>query len=252
MSQYKVLIVDDEVLSRESIKLLLAGQEDWVVVGEAVNGRDALEQIDRHKPDVVFMDIEMPKMTGMEVLTELKSNPLIVFTTAYDTYAIKAFEQSAIDYLLKPYTDSRFFKTLDRVRESLEEREAIRKLETITQLLHDRSPRTDHLKSKFSVTIADTIHIVEEKEILWVQASGNYVEINTAEKKYIHRDTIAHLTEILHPESFARINRSIIVRIDQVKQLRKHHSGEYFVVLRNGVELKLSRSYKGQASLFLR
>lgn len=253
MTEYKVLIVDDEKLSRESIRLLLSGLPEWRVVGEATNGKEAKNKIHELQPDLVFLDIEMPHMTGIEVVNELhKHRPIVVFTTAYDNYAVKAFEESAIDYLLKPYTDERFYRTLDRVKSKMLESLSARKLETISRLLHTEVTGSIEAKKTFSASIGDTIFLIDESEILWVSASGNYAEIHTRNKKFFYRETISNLAVLLNPTQFVRINRSYIVRIDEVNHLKKLPSGEYLVILKNGTELKLSRSYRDRVDILLR
>ena len=251
MESYRVIIIDDEVLSRESIKDLLSEYTEWTIVGEGSNGRDAIRLIEETKPDLVFLDIEMPHLTGMEVINRLEFKPLIVLTTAYDNYAIKAFEENVIDYLLKPYTDKRFHKTLDRVKVKLKEYTSLKKFKKITHVLLDQDLAEIKFPRSFNALIGDTIHIIKEEDIIWVSASGNYVELHTHDKRYLCREKIAEMEGLLNPSVFTRINRSYIVRISEVMQLKKHHSGEYFVILKSNIELKLSRSYKEKVSLFL-
>lgn len=242
MRKYTVLIVDDEKLARDSIKVLLQAADEWEIVGEAIDGREAIQLIDQLKPDLIFLDIDMPLVKGMDVLKRLTHKPHTVFTTAYDSFAIKAFEENAVDYLLKPYTDSRFHKALARVKLKIQEQESAQKVESIIQLLHAEGKQVTAEVKKISIHVNDRILLLDVKEILWVSASGNYVELFTATTKYLHYESMGNMEQILNDPDFIRIHRSHLVRGSEIHSLRKHTNGEYFVMLKTNVELKVSRS----------
>lgn len=248
---HSVLIVDDEALARDSIKVLLSRNVDWQIIGEAKDGKEAIDLINQLKPDVIFLDINMPRVSGVDLLKRLIHKPYIIFTTAHDTFAIKAFEENAIDYLLKPYTDKRFYKALDRVKSKIEEHESLQKVEFISQLLQGQTGIAEKHDAKISVHVGDRIVLVSVSEILCVNASGNYVELVTQDGKYLHYDSMNNMENLLKEPVFLRIHRSHIVRQDYIKSLKKHTNGEFFVQLKNDQELKLSRSYKDKVEQIL-
>lgn len=247
MHSKTVIIVDDEQLARDSIKVLLNKRQEWRIVAEANNGLEAIKLITQLKPDLLFLDINMPLVSGLEVISRLTYRPHIIFTTAYDVYAIKAFEENAIDYLLKPYSDNRFFDALSRVDTKIREKESTEKIESIFQLLRQGKARIN--EQKIAVNANNRIVLLDISSILWVNASGNYVELCTGKEKYLHYESMNNMEQMLRPPDFLRIHRSHIVRCNQIKALKKHTNGEYFVVLNNNVELKLSRSHKDKVSI---
>jgi two-component system, LytTR family, response regulator len=250
--KHTVIVVDDEELARRSIKVLLRGNDKWEIVGEARDGKEAIRLINQLKPELIFLDIDMPLVRGLEMLRRIEHEPYVVFITAHDSFAVEAFEENAVDYLLKPYTDKRFYRALDRVRAKIEERESLQKMESITQLLQGGQSRfAAKPRKKISVNSNDRIILVEVDEICWVSASGNYVELFTEGKKYLHYESMTNMEQLLPEPEFLRIHRSHIVRRDQIKSLKKHSNGEFFVVLRNDTQLKLSRSYRNKVETIL-
>ncbi len=241
-----VLIVDDEAPARRRIRDLLEGETDFRIVGEARNGSEALGQITRLRPRVVFLDVQMPEMDGFEVVRSLPPGPLplVVFVTAYDEYALDAFEVSALDYLLKPFDASRFRKTLDRVRQSLTEAEASRLAEGLERVL-GRLEADRGLPSRFLAKSRGRIHFVKPEDIDWIEAASNYAELHVGEDSYLVRETLDAMEGKLDPENFIRIHRSRIVNIDRVREIHPWEHGDYAVVLENGVRLRMSRRYKG-------
>ena len=200
----------------------------------------------------MFLDVEMPKKSGIELLAEVEHKPYIIFTTAYNHFAVKAFEEGAIDYLLKPYSDQRFFQALDRARSRMQETNAYGKLEQVLGLLQEGDAGSDRFIKNFSVSIADKIMIVPVEDVVWISAAGNYVELNLADRKYLYYSSLSDLELRLDPNQLIRINRSYMVRKSAVRSLRRVKNGEYFVILSTGDEVKLSRSYRDKVRHFLK
>lgn len=238
---FRILIADDESLARDSILILLNKVASCKVVATATNGKDAFEKILIEEPDIVFMDIQMPHLTGMEVVEKINTSgpPFFIFVTAFEDQALKAFELNAVDYLLKPFSDDRFYKSLNKARKHVR-----------THALANRPAQptpTDNeekYRAQFTVKSSGKIQFVRASEILYFKSSGNYTEIYTDESKYLIRMKISQVEEEVSPETFTRIHRSCIVRNTEIKELQTYFNGEYIAVLRNGVELKVSRSYK--------
>jgi two-component system, LytTR family, response regulator len=265
----RTLIVDDEVLSRRGIEIRAREFADFEIVAQCANGREALAAIQQYKPDLVFLDIQMPGMSGFEVLAHLpqESLPLVVFVTAYDQYAIKAFEARAIDYLLKPIDEVRFVEALERVREHLRARTAAQQRDRLMQLIAEitgcgelvldellahgqkalGSPRPEVLPIRQG---RETVR-VQVASIQWVDAAGDYMCIHAAGETHILRGTMKELEDLLDPKIFQRVHRSTIVNLRLVKSLRAHMNGEYFLTLEGGQELKLSRTYRDKIEYFL-
>lgn len=242
MGAYTVVIIDDEKLARDSIKALLKFNDAWVIAGEAADGLEAIRLVDMLRPDLIFLDINIPHINGMDVLENLTHRPKIIFTTAYDDFAIGAFEQNAVDYLLKPFTDARFNQALGRAQVSINDHTSARKLEEISSLLREKEPSPEPSQSTIAIDLRDRIELLDITNILRVSASGNYVEIFTDSCKYLHYESMQGMEKTLSGTDFLRIHRSHIVRQSQIASLRKHINGEYYVQLKDKVELKVSRS----------
>lgn len=264
----RTIIVDDEALARRGLKHRLAEIDDVEIVGEARNGREALKFIDDLSPDLVFLDIQMPGMDGFDVLRSLPQDdmPTIVFVTAYDNYAIQAFEANALDYLLKPIEDKRLAEALDRVRNIQDQKKAVKHKQSLLQLVSritgesvssmaELSARgVDRLKKKdppkLAIKDGGSTTWVPQAEIDWIDAAGDYMCVHAGGETHILRMTMKKLEEQLDPQILQRIHRSTIVNIDQVREMQAHINGEYFLTLKNGHTLKLSRSYKHKLKLF--
>lgn len=261
----RVLIVDDESLARKRIRDLLSSHEGFNIVRECESGEEAIEAINSEIADLVFLDIQMQDMDGFGVLEKAAPNvlPTVIFVTAYDQYALKAFEVHAIDYLLKPFDDERFDETLEYVSRKIK-KDSIQDLgEKITSLLADLGdgrkdtpkPRPSEDSSDFQkrLVIKSTgkITFVEVDEIEWVSAEGSYVGLHTRGKSHLMRGTLKKLEDTLNPKQFVRIHRSTIVNLSFIKELKSHFHGEFVVILKNGERLKLSRSYRENAELIL-
>lgn len=255
MPDCTILIADDEKLAREAVKLQLANYTGIQIVAECTNGKQALEQILQQKPDIIFLDIQMPVLNGLEILQQLPTayHPAIIFVTAYDTYALQAFENDAIDYLLKPFTDNRFDKAFQKalkicksqqLNESLHEANFTERLKKALQQFHQESTNTISIKdgAKF--------YILPLQDVMYVEAAGDYLSVFTTEKKYLHKETLGNLENTL-PEHFVRIHKSYIVNTTFIKELHSQFNGDYTVLLKGGQQLKLSRNYRERLSHLL-
>jgi len=248
MPELKILIADDEYLARQAIKLALPGGHNYSI-SEAESGDEAIAHMQRSRPDLIFLDIQMPVQTGMQVLRALPGGytPYVVIVSAYDDYAVEAFEYRAADYLLKPFTQERFDKALQRALTQMEEKSAAGGL---AQLL-ERWVAVDHLpkgragyKERLSVKEGERVIVVPCADIQYLQADGEYTALHTTGRKYLHNSTLSALGDELDPKIFARIHRSVIVNVGSIAELRSQHNGDYTVLLKSGAELKLSRNYR--------
>ncbi|MEM8993391.1 MAG: LytTR family DNA-binding domain-containing protein [Acidobacteriota bacterium] len=260
MSTTRVLLVDDEALARKRIRSLLGGRPDLEIAGECRDGLEAVRAIAELEPDLVFLDIQMPKLDGFGVLEEvgLERMPEVVFVTAYDTYALDAFAVSALDFLLKPFADERFEATLDRALARLEERRAAELGERLSCLIDGRRLALGHPVAetpkplrRLSIEKRGRIYFVPVSDIHWIESDGPYVRLHTADGHHLKRDSLKRLEKALDPEVFVRIHRSTMVHVDRVTELQPLFHGEYRVTLSSGAELKLSRSYRDRLPLLL-
>ncbi|HYL76305.1 MAG TPA: LytTR family DNA-binding domain-containing protein [Bryobacteraceae bacterium] len=246
----RTLIVDDEPLACERIRMLLAPEPDVEILAECRNGTDALRAIAQLAPDLVFLDVQMPELTGFEVLDRLEPArmPVIVFVTAYDQYALKAFEFSALDYLLKPFDRERFTRALSRARAELDRRKAGEVNEQVLKLLTELQHKKKHLE-RLIVRSGGKVVFLRADEIDWIEAAGNYVRLHSARDEYLYRETMTKLESHLDPDRFARIHRSTIVNVERIKELQPWFRGDYQIVLKDNQKLTLSRSYRGRLNL---
>ncbi len=235
----KVLIVDDELPARQKLRLFLEEKTNFEVIGEAKNGVETLQKVDLFKPDLIFLDIQMPKLDGLAVASNLENNPdvNIVFVTGFNEYAIKAFELNAVDYLLKPFDKGRLDKTLQRFIEKS------RAAYSIPKLVQDYRSKLDYPEQLLFKTETG-IQVVKVSDIEWVESSGNYVKVCLSANAFIARQTLTTVQSQLSPTQFIRIHRSHIINISQVTKAISLSKGDYTIVLKSGTELRLSRSYK--------
>jgi two-component system LytT family response regulator len=245
----RVIIVDDELLGRTVIREMLRREPDFTVVGECANGHEAIAAINVERPELIFLDVQMPELDGFDVLAALDAEqlPLVIFVTAYDQYAVSAFEVHAVDYLLKPFDRERFGKALQRAKEQLQ-REHLNQApadvsQRILALLEEQRAKPKYLE-RLVIKTNGRIFFLKTEEIDWISAEGNYVNLHIKRDSYLLRETISHLESQLDPRRFARIHRSQIVNLDRIRELHHWSHGEYKVILHNGEELMLSRSYR--------
>jgi two-component system LytT family response regulator len=251
----RTLIVDDEPLARRTIRNLLADDPEVEIIGECAGGAEAVESIRRRPPDLLFLDIQMPGMDGFDVLSavELERISAVIFVTAYDAYALKAFEVHALDYLLKPFTDERFREALARAKSHVELREARGLAESLRAFLSGRvtseeetaaapAPKKGGYLTRFMVKVGGRVIFINPSDVDWIEADNYYVKLHVGGRAHLLRLSMKELEERLDPKTFWRTHRSAIINLDRVKELHQHPSGEYVVVLRDGTELKLSRA----------
>ena len=240
----RTLIADDEPLARERLRMLLAAEDWFELVGEAVGGLQAIDAIQRLRPDLVFLDIQMPGATGFEVIESIGTDqmPFVVFVTAYDQYALKAFDVHAIDYLLKPFDKERFQTSLARARQQLERRTTGELERRLIELMQDLRPATS--MERFVIKASGRVFFVRAEDIDWIEAAGNYVKLHVGTEAHLFRETMNALESRLHPDTFYRIHRSHIVNIERVRELQPWFNGEYVVFLKDGTRLTLSRGYR--------
>jgi two-component system, LytTR family, response regulator len=245
MERWRVLIVDDEPLAREGVRIHLEDQSDFEVVGEAGNGEEAVAAIRELRPDVVFLDIQMPGLDGFGVLTALAGEtlPQIVFVTAYDQFALQAFEAHALDYLLKPFDEERFLRSLDRVRHQLRSHRRGDLEDRLVSLLEELGDRPRYLE-RFVVRAGGKILILRAEDVDWIEAAANYVKLHVGGRVYLMRETMTRLEQSLDSSHFVRIHRSTIVRVDRIRMLEPLFQGDYVVVLQDGARLPTSRTYR--------
>ena len=242
----RVLVVDDEPLARDKLRLWLGEEDDIECVWECGNGFEALELLGREAADLVFLDIQMPGMDGFEMLDHLEKRPAVVFVTAYDRYAIAAFEQHALDYLLKPYDRPRFAVALERARgqHELQRRGAVDA--RLEELLAAARPQRGYTR-RFAVRQRERILLLDAEEVDWLEAKGNYVALHAGSAEHLVRDSLGKIAERTEPGLFIRIHRSTLVNSGRIRELRPASHGDYIVVLHDGHALTMSRTYSDSA-----
>lgn len=241
----RVIIADDEPLARDKLRFMIASEPDVQVVAECQNGAETLQALTAYRPDLLLLDIKMPDLDGFEVLS--KSNgaemPMVIFTTAYDQHAVKAFETHALDYLLKPFDHERLHQAVERARAEMlktKDREATQRI------LHYLSETEKQFTAcrRLIIKAGGRVVFLNFDEIDWVEAAANYVRVYVGKQGYLLRRGIGEIAERLDPAQFIRIHRSAIVNVQKIKELQPVNSGEYIVVLKDGKELSCSRGYR--------
>jgi two-component system LytT family response regulator len=233
----KTIIVEDEKLARDLIKDYLQTHKEFDLIGEYEDGFSGLKAINEMKPDLVFLDIQMPKLTGFEMLEVLEHHPAIIFTTAYDQYALKAFEHNALDYLLKPYSKDRFNEAIDKARERIQSGDT----QSISRLVQHRDEQEDEIH-RVVVKSRSRINVIPVDEIIYLEAQDDYVMIYTPQSKHLKQKTMKFFEAHLPAEDFVRIHRSYIVKLSEIAQMQLYEKESYIVILKNGVKLPVSKS----------
>jgi two-component system LytT family response regulator len=258
MDPIRTLIVDDEPLARENLRIRLHDVNDFIVVGECANGRETLAAISEQKPDLLFIDIQMPDLNGFEVLERVPVEilPVIVFVTAFDRYALEAFRVHALDYLLKPFEDERFAETLQLSRERVAEaRRAAREADPLYRLSGPAAVGGEFLRmaswkaaghpvDRLVIKTRGRVFFLKTEDIDWIEANGDYSRLHTAQKSYLLRKTMNEMETRLLPAAFARTSRSAIVNLDHILDLVPIARGEFMIRLRGGGQIKLTRTYR--------
>ncbi|QDX26380.1 response regulator transcription factor [Sphingomonas suaedae] len=263
----RTILVDDEPLAIQGLELRLAAHEDVEIIDKCQNGREAIRAIKTHKPDLVFLDIQMPGFDGFSVVQGLMEiePPLFVFVTAYSDHAIRAFEANAMDYLMKPVDEGRLADTLDRVRQRLTEKRGVEEVEKLKEVLAEVAPEaveelaaadggevsSNRFEKLINIKDRGQIFRVDVDTIEVVEAAGDYMCIKTADNTLVLRETMKDLEKRLDPRRFQRVHRSTIVNLDQVKQVKPHTNGECFLILDSGSQVKVSRSYRDVVARFV-
>ena len=262
----KAIIVDDEELARQGLSMRIEQYEGLEIVAECRNGKEAIAAIIEHEPDVVFLDIQMPGMTGFEVINEVQSDvmPMVIFVTAYDAFAIDAFKVHAIDYLLKPVEGERLARAIDRTKQQREQKIAVpekqkllelavsltgKSASAIGELLDSEEDIVDRA-DRLAIKDGSSITFVPVKDIDWIDAAGDYMCVHAKNETHIMRTTMKELEAKLDPSIFQRVHRSTIVNTERVEKVSSHINGEFHLTLSCGSSLKMSRSYKGKVKHF--
>ena len=256
----RALIVDDEELARRGLEIRLARFDDIEICGQACNGREALEAVRNQSPDLLFLDVQMPGMDGFEVLRRLsgRNMPEIIFVTAYDEFALQAFDANALDYLLKPINDERLHEAIERARRHCDERLADEHRNKLLKFVCELTGKELTLETALAAAAGERVrypkriairdgtasNCIDVDAIDWIDAAGDYMCVHAGGDTFVLRGTMKHLEELLDPELFVRIHRSAIVNRHRVTAMRPHRNGEYFLQVGDQVELKLSRKYK--------
>jgi two-component system, LytTR family, response regulator len=252
VEKIRALIVDDEPLAREGIRMRLKQEPDVEVIGACKNGREAVAAILRDLPDLVFLDIQMPRLDGFGVIEAVgvRQMPYVIFVTAYDEHALRAFDVSALDYLLKPIDGGRFSESLERVRSRIrgENLEAVS--ERLKKMMASLSVERSHLE-RLSIKSAGRITFIGVDEVDWIEAADNYVQVHSGRESHLLHATMNSLESRLDPNKFLRIHRSIIVNISRIKELHPMFHGGYRVILKDGAQLTSGRRYRENLQKFL-
>ncbi|MBV9267035.1 MAG: response regulator transcription factor [Acidobacteriaceae bacterium] len=249
---FKVLLVDDEPLARQGLRMLLSEDPDVGAIEDAKDGQEAVVCIQRSSPDLVFLDVQMPEMDGFSVVREVGAErmPAVVFVTAYDEYALQAFEINAIDYLLKPVTAKRFAEAMRRAKLRLYSHPVADTNRQILSLLETMASPRRHI-SRLAVRSAGKTVFVDADDVDWIKAAENYVELHTGTKTHLLHVTLNTLEKSLDPDIFLRIHRSIIVNVRRIKELQPAFNGEYVLILESGAELQSGRVYNDRVKALL-
>ncbi|HEY3384543.1 MAG TPA: LytTR family DNA-binding domain-containing protein [Vicinamibacterales bacterium] len=256
MGKIRTIVVDDEKPARVRLIELLNREADFDVLGTATDGREAVDLIRDIKPDLVFLDVQMPTLDGFGVLQELAPDelPVVIFVTAYDKYAIQAFDAHAIDYLLKPFSDQRFESAIKRARKYLETPEAREQAELLTAATQERrsvDARSGFLE-RLVVKASGNVTFLDVDDVDWIEAAGVYVYLHTGPKVHLYRSSVTQLLQRLDPRRFVRVHRSAAVNTARISELRGRSHGDFTVVLQNGAEVAMSRGYRAALESWLR
>ncbi|HVT41253.1 MAG TPA: LytTR family DNA-binding domain-containing protein [Gemmatimonadaceae bacterium] len=261
--RFTVVVVDDEELARRRISQLIAGEDDMEMVAECRDGRDGIAAVEAHRPDVLFLDVQMPGVDGFALLAAVATEPppAVVFVTAHDQHAIRAFEVDAIDYLLKPFDEERFHQSLARVREHLHQSRSIQadpRLLSLLELVADREPAVDSALARpryvdrLMIKTGTKTVVVRATDIDRIEAEGNYVRLYVEAKSYLLRETMSRIEKSLNPSTFARIHRSSIVNLERVREVEPYFGHDFMVRLSTGARVKMSRWYRDEFEMRMR
>jgi two-component system, LytTR family, response regulator len=254
--EIRTLLVDDEPLARESLKIFLAEQEGFRVIGECSDGLQAIQVINQDKPDLVFLDVQMPEVNGFEVLNEIETDnpPVVIFATAYEKYALQAFEANAIDYLLKPFDKSRFGEAIQKAVRYINgnNEQGLSHLRDLINTYNHLKTAAGQFKQRILVKEKRKYFLVDLDDIYFFQASGDYVTIHKQKGTHLINESMNNLESKIDPGQFVRIHRSTIINLRYIDNLQPYFNGEFFITMKNGEKLKLSRNYRDKIkSIFI-
>jgi two-component system LytT family response regulator len=253
MEKIRTIIVDDEPLARDSMRVLLERDSEIELVAECANGHEALQAIQEHVPDLLFLDVQMPEMDGFEMLARVKTDylPVVIFVTAYDQHALRAFEVHALDYLLKSYSDDRFEAALRRAKEQIRQKKVNEISQRLVALLDSQKQEKAQTPlepgtylTRLVVKSGGRVFFLKTAEIDWIEAADYYVYLHVGGKSHLLRETMNALGKQLDPRKFQRVHRSTFVNLDRIRELQPHAHGDYTIILHDGTPLKLSRGYR--------
>ena len=241
----RTVVADDEPLARTKLRVLLKGEPDVRLVAECANGLETIQAVRTYRPDLLLLDVEMPEIGGFEVLQALdpEETPFVIFTTAYNDYAVRAFEAEALDYLMKPFAEPRLREAIGRARQQLAFHEGVISVNRVREFL-SRAPSPSGFLERLVIKAAGRVVFLNVDEIDWIEAAANYVRIHTAKDSHLMRESIGRMAEKLDSARFSRVHRSVIVNVSKIRELQACNSGEYIILLRSGKELPCSRGYR--------
>ncbi len=242
MRNFRTIIIEDEKPARDLLKAYLKEFEQVELLGEYDNGFDGLKAVNELKPDVIFLDVQMPKLTGFEMLEVLEHNPEVIFTTAYDQYAIKAFEQNAVDYLLKPFSRERFREAIEKLSARIEKVGVHDGEKGNIEKIKIHLSEGDEKLHRVVIKKSGRIHVISTDEINFIDAQDDYVMIYTKDGKYLKQQTMKYFEKHLDPEQFIRVHRSFIVNISKIERIEPYEKSNYILILKDGNKIPVSRS----------
>jgi two-component system, LytTR family, response regulator len=253
--EIKTMLIDDEPLARESLKIFLSEFEGFHVIGECSNGLQAIDAINKEKPDLVFLDVQMPEVNGFEVLSEIEPpiHPVVIFATAYEKYALQAFEANAIDYLLKPFDKHRFREAIQKAMRYIQGNtgESLGQIRELLKTYNQLRSAEGQYKTRILVKEKKKYFLVDLDDIYFFEASGDYVVVHKQKNTHLINDSMNNIESKLDPQQFMRIHRSTIINIRYIDNLEPYFNGEFHITMKNGEKLKLSRNYRDKVKSIL-
>jgi two-component system LytT family response regulator len=250
--EIRTVLADDEPLARSKLRLLLQTEPDVRIVSECGNGMETIEAVRSYRPDLLLLDVEMPEIGGFDVLKALEEDetPFVIFTTAYNDYAVQAFEAEALDYLLKPFAEERLREAIGRARQQLALHKGIMSPQRLREFLAHAPTRSGFVE-RLVIRSSGRVVFLNVEEIDWIEAAANYIRVHAGKEAYLMRESIGRMAEKLDTSRFARVHRSVVVNVSKIRELQACNSGEFILTLRNGKQLPCSRGYRAALEPFI-